>query len=255
MKKKSKVERIVLCALFTLALIVGLQPFAAVSSWADTALHSHQGWTAWSSSNSLPTTEGKYYLTRNVTLDSTWSAPTGDTTLCLNGFGIISGECSGSLISVSLGKTLTLCDCRQNSVTHRYKVASNDNFLAQVNDDLAANYKTFEGGYIAGGSGTRGGAINSSGTLRMENITIIGNKATQHGGGLFIGQGRVDISDCKFLYNNSYSQANYGGAIAMAMSKDTYTYDEKIADSYFLGNFSAYGGAIQGTTQNSNTTH
>ena len=67
--------------------------------------HSHSGWTAWTSTNSLPSSAGNYYLANDITIDIQpvrdpsiisysggepyigigWSVPNGTTRLCLNG--------------------------------------------------------------------------------------------------------------------------------------------------------------------------
>ena len=44
-------------------------------------------WTAWTSANSLPTSAGNYYLTKNVTVSSRYSFPDG-IILCLNGYTV-----------------------------------------------------------------------------------------------------------------------------------------------------------------------
>ena len=48
------------------------------------AEHSHSGWTAWNKMGALPTSAGNYYLVSDVQLD-TWTAPSGETNICLNG--------------------------------------------------------------------------------------------------------------------------------------------------------------------------
>ena len=53
---------------------------------------------------------GHYYLTKNVTIDSTWQPQSG-TVLCLNGNSITA---TGSFDAITIGKdvTFTLCDCK-----------------------------------------------------------------------------------------------------------------------------------------------
>lgn len=63
----------------------------------------------WEESDSLPTSTGKYYLTKNVTL-STVHTFTGDVTLCLNGYKIEAASDAEDGILVG-GGTLTITDC------------------------------------------------------------------------------------------------------------------------------------------------
>ena len=66
----------------------------------------------WNNTNSLPTTEGNYYLTQDVTTVSTWAVPAGTTNICLNGHGIrYAGSDNASVITVSEGAMLCLYDC------------------------------------------------------------------------------------------------------------------------------------------------
>ena len=65
--------------------------------------HTHNTDTAWTAATSLPGTAGNYYLTQSVS--GSWTVPTGEVNLCLNGQTI-----SGS-ITVGSGATLRLTDC------------------------------------------------------------------------------------------------------------------------------------------------
>ncbi|UQT48691.1 hypothetical protein M5E87_00545 [Flavonifractor plautii] len=60
-------------------------------------------WTEWTPADSLPDSAGSYYLTQSVS--GSWTVPTGEVNLCLNGQTI-----SGS-ITVGSGAKLTLTDC------------------------------------------------------------------------------------------------------------------------------------------------
>ena len=81
-----------------LMAIVLVACFCAAAIWldrpTDTAFadpaHEHDGivFTAWPETDSLPTVEGNYYLTADVTISSTWNVPSGTTNLCLTGHGI-----------------------------------------------------------------------------------------------------------------------------------------------------------------------
>ena len=50
--------------------------------------HTHEGWTHLE--DSLPDTEGNYYLTKDISMSSeNWIVPLGEINLCLNGHSII----------------------------------------------------------------------------------------------------------------------------------------------------------------------
>ena len=69
-------------------------------------VHSHDGFTAWSTTDAMPTDAGSYYLDNNVTPNrGYWGAP-GDTNLCLNGKRL------ETKINVFNGYKLTVSDCQ-----------------------------------------------------------------------------------------------------------------------------------------------
>lgn len=84
--------------------------------------HTNIEWKPVSSLDEI-TGAGNYYLTQNVTINSTWS-PANGTVLCLNGYGI-SLNGNGPVIEVQPGVTFTLCDCngsgKGGGITHVYR--------------------------------------------------------------------------------------------------------------------------------------
>ena len=64
--------------------------------------HEHDTAVTWTTADSLPDSAGNYYLTQSVS--GSWTVPTGEVNLCLNGQTI-----SGS-ITVGSGASLTLTD-------------------------------------------------------------------------------------------------------------------------------------------------
>lgn len=114
--------------------------------------HEHDGvvFTQWTQTDSLPDTDGNYYLTENITLSGTWNVPNGETTLCLNGKTIrVSGE---RVITIPSHATLNLYDCQDT-------------------------------GTITGASS---GGIYNSGTLHLYDGKISGNGSASHGGGVYM---------------------------------------------------------------------
>ena len=73
-------------------------------------------WTKWTSTDSLPTDPGNYYLNTNVTLSSTWECG-ADVKLCLNG-KTITETGDADVIKVN-GKTLAITDCHDGEEVGR----------------------------------------------------------------------------------------------------------------------------------------
>ncbi|MCC2127670.1 YDG domain-containing protein, partial [Hominiventricola filiformis] len=125
---------------------------------------------AWIATDSLPTSAGNYYLTKSVS--ESWTVPTGEVKLCLNGQTI-----SGS-ITVGSGASLTLTDC------------SSDN-SGKIQGEVTVNGGKFElySGTITGGVqvGIKGGTYQTGSSFTMYGGEITGNKAgSGSGGGVFL---------------------------------------------------------------------
>lgn len=155
---------------------------------AEDHIHNDQTFTAWTSDNSLPASVGNYYLTKDVTITSTWS-PANGTKICLNGFGIRQAG-TGNVISIGGNLTFSVYDCN-TTAEHKFKI--DESGLATVDDSFESEYETFNGGYITGGHGgaNGGGVYLVPGTKKgnttqfyMYGGTIIGNSTTVNGGGI-----------------------------------------------------------------------
>ncbi|SCJ57590.1 Endo-1%2C4-beta-xylanase A precursor [uncultured Clostridium sp.] len=123
---------------------------------------------AWTATDSLPTSAGNYYLTQPVS--GSWTVPTGEVNLCLNGQTI-----SGS-ITVDSGATLTLTNCSGSG---------------RVQGGVLVNGGKFElySGTITGGVqvGIKGGTYQTGSSFTMYGGEITGNKAgSGSGGGVFL---------------------------------------------------------------------
>ena len=99
----------ILAMAFALAfLFAGSMFFSSqtkITAYATVDEHSHSGWTEWTSTNSLPSSAGNYYLSNDITINIQpvsdpsiinysggkpmigvgWAVPNGTTKLCLNG--------------------------------------------------------------------------------------------------------------------------------------------------------------------------
>lgn len=96
-------------------------------------------WTAWdgtdkdSNKNGLQLTAGHYYLSDNVTLDSTVEI-SGEVYLCLNGCTLscskyVSGDSNmvGGMVLLDNSAVLNICDCKGNgSIVHNYNYNNNN---------------------------------------------------------------------------------------------------------------------------------
>lgn len=71
--------------------------------------HTNVKWSEWSSTNSLPTASGNYYLANDINLDTTQNV-SNDINICLNGKTIKSNT-SAYAITVKNNASLTITDC------------------------------------------------------------------------------------------------------------------------------------------------
>ena len=170
----------------------------------------------------MPTEAGNYYLTGDVTINESWSVPSGTTNLCLNGHGIRLATANNnydSVIFVNVANTLNLYDCGTGT-QHRFSLdytAANGAGHAVVNDALTSGYQTFTGGYITGGRAAQGGAADVYGTFKMYGGNIIGNsteltgeKAFYDGGAVHVTDGTFALHGGKVMYNTS---RGHGGGV------------------------------------------
>ena len=141
---------------------------------------------AWESDSTLPGTKGRYYLTKDVVISETWQ-PADGTVLCLNG-KTISMNAAKDAISVGIGKTFILTDCKetQGSITHGINLETNTKYT--------------------------GRGMNVAGTFTMYGGNITGNNLESKdnevfGAGVYLARESGDnISDPNFTMN--------GGSIA-----------------------------------------
>ena len=173
--------------------------------------------TAWDSNNSLPTSTGNYYLTKNVTL-SAGQPITGDVTLCLNGYKIEAAS------GVTVNGTLTITDCiGSGSIVGVEKKLTGVNIQNTGTLNLyGGTIKNFEKGVVNNGTfNMYGGKLtkNSQGvsnqrTFNMHGGTITGNSEFDNGAGVY-NSGSFTMSGGD-ITNNTTSQGSgkgYGGGV------------------------------------------
>ena len=143
-----------------------------------------------------PLTDGSYYLETKAgesAANFVITAPivvTGKVTLDLNGYAL-KLECSGSVIRVENGATLTLVDSKPNAV-NKFSVTETTGLWQQD----AAGTKVINGGAITGGNSKDGGGIYVApgGTLLMRGGNIVGCTAREGGGVHVEAGGRFEMS-------------------------------------------------------------
>ena len=228
---------------------------------AATHTGDHGGYTlpegkTWQGVSSLPDKSGYYYLTEDVTINSTWS-PANGTVLCLNGYSI-SLNGNGPVIEVQPGVTFTLCDCNGNGGGITHKSGRGAGVLvgqsAVTEDTARTNGAVFNmyGGVIynnypwpASGknAASASGVLIGGGTFNMYGGKITENKLTEGGGlggGVFVAnQGSFHMSGGEISDNH----AKEGGGVFVG---GLYGHHDLYACSG--GTFTMSGGSITGNS-------
>ena len=221
------------------------------STVIDPSVHFHDlvQFEEWTSTDSLPTAAGNYYLANDVTIpstSSTWTVPDGEINLCLNGHGIIYEKTSGSVINVGSNSKLNIYDC-DTTTSHSYTFDKKTKLATVGSGD-----QSFTGGYITGGKGSEvydghlgGGAIVNEGTLNIYGGTIIGNIA-EKGGGIFNG-GALTLAGGKIMYNaglkittSNKIENGDGGGVFNYQGTSAFT----MTGGEISNNKSVYGGGV-----------
>lgn len=231
--------------------------------------HEHDTATTWIAADSLPDSAGNYYLTQSVS--GSWTVPTGEVNLCLNGQTI-----SGS-ITVGSGATLTLTDCTGtgklqgsgsgsgvsiNGGTFNLYGGTITGFVNGVeigshNDIQTGSSFTMYGGAITdnkAGSASGGGVFligttNSNVTapsFTMHGGTISDNTADASdggGGGVYVGEKCSFTMDGGTITGNTATNGNGGGIYIHMLSRVTISGGE-ITNNTASGSGIRYGGGI-----------
>jgi hypothetical protein len=222
--------------------------------------------TPWTSDKSLPTAEGSYVLTNDVTLDATWEVQ-ADITLDLNGYDIkLESGKTGSVIQVNSGKTFTLYDCGK-AERYGYWNGGSYKIVANKSDD-GTTYDTITGGIITGGNNRdsdKGGGITVEGTFHMYGGNIAGNAAYVYGGGVYLdGWKKFNMYGGAIVGNKTTAYTGKGGGVCMYGQYSNLTIfggeitnnrtDETGGGVYIYGantNFTMSGGKIKNNTAGS----
>lgn len=176
------------------------------------------GWIKWTSTNSLPTESGNYYLEKDLVLSGSVTLK-ANVQLCLNG-KTITAKAGKRIAAIGNGGTLTITDCCESC------------------------------GTITGGTEAYGGAFNvmRGGTLKLYKGKITGNTSTAEGGAVYMQGGNdTEAGSAFYMYGGEISQntAIRGGAVCLAASSK----NEGAAGFYLYGgnicnNSANNGGAV-----------
>ena len=216
-KTKRRFLSILLSLAMMLGMLSGMSLTAAAQAtsinitfteWTDAVAETQNGAGA-TAATSLPSVEGSYCLTADVTISGTWSVP-GTTNLCLNGHSITRTG-NGSVISIPLDSTLNLYD------------------------------EEGDAGTITGGNTSKGGGVMiNGGTLNMYGGKISGNKATSYGGGVCIDESGEFVMDGGTISDNdSSSNIGFGGGVC------AYNGTFILKSGLISGNKAKIGGGVQ----------
>ncbi|MBQ9387348.1 MAG: right-handed parallel beta-helix repeat-containing protein [Lachnospiraceae bacterium] len=193
--------------------------------------HSHRGneYTAWESTDSLPTEAGYYYLENDVELSSVYNV-SANIGICLDGHSITAAAgTSHRMIAVNSGYTLTIDDC------------------------------SMAPGVISGGVSNYGGGIQvkKGAVLNLYGGIISGNRSTAdnggEGGGVYV-QGRGYVTeDGNTTYYDGGVFNMFGGKITgnegrLGSAIHLYGYGQEGAEAYEPGKVNIYGGEISGNS-------
>ena len=183
----------IIAALTCLVLMLCLTPFGVLADEADGKHTSHDGWTQWTSTNSLPSNSGKYVLMNDVALTTVGAQlESVEITLCLNGHTVDQtgvGEYD-RIYRINGATELTICDCTAKTADDGAYTAGkmingkNSCFLFDGKSEATLN---IYGGIFSGHKAQSGGfmVIQGKSTFNMYGGEVSGNTADLNGGAIF----------------------------------------------------------------------
>ena len=229
-----------LSVLLVLVMVLSMIPVSVSAEGAHTpgthtAAHqcekcgANATWSAWESTNSLPTS-GHYYLTGDVTV-SAQTVLSGNLCLCLNGYTITGAQNNKTIAVATANLTLTITDCTAVEIDGVYyagklsggkNTTSNGGYIYLGNngqklyfyDGIIENNRAYAGGgaiWVANGSSTSkcGSVFMYGGELR-NNVAADASNAGKAGGAVNLGNyGKFYMTGGKITGN----EAKRGGGI------------------------------------------
>ena len=213
---------------------------------------------AWTSTTSLPTEAGNWYLTDNVTVSDRWE-PKDGTVLCLNGCTITS--MTDWAIIVGKDTTFTLCDDRGEGKIGSTKYGSIGVFVN-------GKFNLYNGLITsAGGDASTGVYVVTDGTFTMYGGSITGNKKlgvrlsggtfTMHDGSV-TGNGNEGVSvesGSNFVMKGGRITQNMGGGVKMTGGTFDMSGNAEISDNTDKPSTVSAGGVCMNSTIGTATFH
>ncbi len=205
--------------------------------------HSNEVWKGISDLSQI-TSDGNYYLTKDVQLTGAWYFPSDvkNVKLCLHG-KTITGAGGYDIIIVGEEKSLDITDCQESigKITHASgngRGITVKGTLTLWNGDITGNNAGSNGGgvYVSSGStftmnggtitkndaGSNGGGVyvSSGSTFAMNGGTIAGNNAGFNGGGVYVSSGSTFAMNGGTIAGNN--AGSNGGGVCL-YSDSTFT--------------------------------
>lgn len=148
-------------------------------------VHANETWFPWTATDKLPTTEGNYYLTKNVKLTAAQQLKKDqNVVLCLNGH-TVTGDSVRLYTTFSEGSNLTISDCTGKGVIRPTGTYAVQGQAIWVRYGIFTLYSgTIDGSQT---SGSKYGPIHSeqAGTIILNGGTVKGGSATTNGGSIY----------------------------------------------------------------------
>lgn len=239
---KRKKAAAVLCALAVVFTSSGGLPFgglrlfdtAVTASASDTEAHNHDeiNFEFWDKQDSLPTTAGNYCLINDVTLSGTWTVPSGETNLCLNGHTIRQSGTGSVILLDNADQKLTVYDDGTTGTITGGNTTGNGGGV-----NITAGTFTLKGGVIEGNVANNGAGVSiaNSGFFIMSGGTIQYNCGYGNTGGVLVMNNNFTMNGGTIQYNVG---KNFGG-IGIAGSQPNMCGTAIVKDNVIFSNVSA----------------
>ncbi len=208
-------------------------------------------WSAWESSDSLPSSSGSYYLLSDVTLSGTWTCGS-DVKLCLNGH-TITGPNRQDVIKVNGGASLVFTDCHAGDEAGKITHASGDLGRGIDNDGALTLWNGSITGNSAGKFDSTRGGVHNTGTFTMHGGSVAGNwVGFNYGGGVYNdGSGTFIMTGGSISGNTAYVGGGVYNTGTFAMSGGSIAGNSAGfvgGGVYNIGRFAMSGGSITGNS-------
>ena len=183
----------------------------------DHTQHTDTYWTPWTSTDSLPTKAGSYYLMNNITLTydldrgGFWTA-NENINICLNGKTI-----SSNAYALRSGKSaaLSVTDCGGSGkiIGGNIYTGSWTNIISSVICEGGSVFNLYGGAILMNEEG-KGQGMGNKIVAMYRDIDLGGAEFNMYGGSIGESSHIGTEDECRYLEVNSYSHFNaYGGAI------------------------------------------